>query len=57
MIAAGEDIASVSKHMGHANAGTTLSLYTHFLPTMRRLEGTVLDRYKVAAAKLEIIVA
>jgi integrase len=46
MIAAGEDIGSVSKHLGHANPGVTLAIYTHFLPKKRRLEGTVLDRQR-----------
>ncbi len=53
MIAAGEDIASVSKHMGHANAGITLGLYTHFVPKKRRLEGTVLDRHRVTTGQPE----
>jgi integrase len=53
MIAAGEDIASVSKHMGHANAGITLGLYTHFLPKKRRLEGTVLDRHRATVGQPE----
>ena len=53
MIAAGEDIASVSKHMGHANAGITLGLYTHFVPKKRRLEGTVLDRYRATIGQPE----
>ncbi len=53
MIAASEDIASVSKHLGHANAGVTLGLYTHFLPKKRRLEGMVLDRQKATIRQLE----
>jgi len=44
MIAAGEDIASVSKHLGHANVGITLSIYVHFLPKKKRLPGNILDR-------------
>jgi integrase len=46
-IAAGEDIASVSKHLGHANPGITLQIYTHFLPGKRRTEGNVLDSKKL----------
>jgi integrase len=45
-ISAGEDIVSVSKHLGHANPGVTLGIYTHFMPKRRRLIGTVLDRQK-----------
>ena len=44
MISSGEDIAAVSKHLGHANPGVTLSIYTHFLPGRTRTRGTVLDR-------------
>ncbi len=53
MIAAGEDIAAVSKHRGHANAGITLGLYTHFLPKKRRLEDTVLDRHRATIGQPE----
>jgi hypothetical protein len=53
MIAASEDIASVSKHLGHANAGVTLGLYTHFLPKKRRLEGMVLDRHEATIGQPE----
>ena len=52
-IAAGEDIASVSKHLGHANPGVTLGIYTHFLPKNRRLVGTVLDRQKATIRQLK----
>ncbi len=52
MIAAGEDIASVSKHLGHANPGITLTLYTHFVPRKRRLIGTVLDRKNATETQL-----
>ena len=52
-IAAGEDIASVSKHLGHANPGVTLGIYTHFLPKSRRIIGTVLDRPKATLRQLK----
>ena len=52
-IAAGEDIASVAKHLGHANPGVTLGIYTHFLPKNRRLVGTVLDRQKATIRQLK----
>ncbi|MBN2243845.1 MAG: site-specific integrase [Acidobacteria bacterium] len=55
MIAAGEDIGSVSRHLGHANPGVTLSIYTHFLPKKRRLEGTILDRQKASGGQMEAI--
>ncbi len=44
MIKSGEDIASVSMHLGHANPGITLSIYTHFLPGKRQQAGNALDR-------------
>ena len=44
MISSGEDIAAVSKHLGHANPGVTLSIYTHFLTGRTLTRGTVLDR-------------
>jgi len=43
-IAAGEDLASVSRHMGHADVGVTLTIYTHFLPKAKRFAEGVLDR-------------
>jgi len=48
MIAAGEDIASVSKHLGHANVGITLQIYVHFLPKKKRLAANILDRQKAS---------
>jgi integrase len=32
LIAGGEPLANVSKRLGHANAATTLSIYTHAVP-------------------------
>ncbi len=48
MIAAGEDLASVSKHLGHANVGVTLTIYTHFLPKAKRFTESILDRQEKA---------
>jgi integrase len=48
---AGEDIGSVSKHLGHANPGVTLGIYAHFMPKKRRLVGTVLDRQKATTGQ------
>ncbi len=44
MIAAGEDLASVLKHLGHVNVGVTLTIYTHFLPKAKRFTESILDR-------------
>ena len=52
-ISAGEDIGSVSKHLGHANPGVTLGIYTHFMPKRRRLIGTVLDRPKASIRQVD----
>jgi integrase len=43
-IAAGEDIASVSRHLGHANSGVTLTIYTHFIPKAKRYGNGVMDK-------------
>lgn len=51
-ISAGEDIGSVSRHLGHANPGVTLGIYTHFMPKKRRLIGTVLDRQKATTRQV-----
>jgi integrase len=47
-IAAGEDLASVSRHLGHANVGVTLTIYTHFVPKAKRFVGGVMDRASTA---------
>jgi integrase len=52
-IAAGEDLASVSKHLGHANVGVTLSIYTHFLPKAKRFTEGILDRKKANESQME----
>jgi site-specific recombinase XerD len=53
MIESGEDIASVARHLGHANPGITLSIYTHFLPGRRRRNGNVLDRVRANGGQTE----
>jgi integrase len=40
----GEDLAYVSRQLGHANPSITLSIYTHFMPRKRRRAANVLDR-------------
>jgi len=47
-IAAGEDLASVSRHLGHANVGVTLTIYTHFVPKAKRFARGVMDRAATA---------
>ncbi len=53
MIESGEDIASVARHLGHANPGITLSIYTHFLPGKRRQRGNALDRDRANRGQTE----
>jgi integrase len=43
-LARGEDLAYVSKQLGHANPGITLTIYTHFMPRKRRRVSNALDR-------------
>jgi integrase len=43
-LARGEDLAYVSKQLGHANPGITLAIYTHFMPRKRRKASNALDR-------------
>jgi integrase len=54
-IAAGEDLASVSRHMGHANVGVTLTIYTHFLPKAKRFTEGVMDRKMSNGCQMEPI--
>lgn len=44
MLAHGADIAYVSKQLGHANPGITLSIYVHFIPGKKSGTENVLDR-------------
>lgn len=53
MIAAGEDIAAVSKHLGHANVGITLTIYTHFLPKAKRRTSSVMDRSRANIGQMD----
>ena len=43
-LARGEDLAYVSRQLGHANPGITLAIYTHFMPRKRRRASNALDR-------------
>jgi integrase len=43
-LAAGEDLAYVSKQLGHANPGITLTVYTHFLRRTGAKGTSALDR-------------
>ena len=43
-LARGEDLAYVSRQLGHANPGITLAIYTHFMPRKRRRVSNALDR-------------
>lgn len=51
-IAAGEDPAWVSRHLGHANVGITLALYTHFVEGQKRQRTSPLDRADATGAQL-----
>jgi integrase len=42
-LAQGEDLAYVSRQLGHANPAITLSIYTHFIPRRRRSVSNALD--------------
>lgn len=44
MLAHGADIAYVSKQLGHANPGITLSIYVHFIPGKKSSKRNALDR-------------
>ena len=44
MIEAGKSIAYVSKQLGHANPGITMSIYVHFVPRKKSAENDALDR-------------
>ena len=43
-LARGEDLAYVSRQLGHANPAITLAIYTHFVPRRRRSTSNALDR-------------
>jgi integrase len=43
-LARGEDLAYVSRQLGHATPAITLAIYTHFLPRKRRRVSNALDR-------------
>ena len=43
-VANGEDLAYVSKQLGHANPAITLAIYTHFIPRKTQKTGNALDR-------------
>jgi len=43
-LARGEDLAYVSRQLGHANPAITLAIYTHFIPRKRRWSWNALDR-------------
>ncbi|HEX9284353.1 MAG TPA: tyrosine-type recombinase/integrase [Nitrospirales bacterium] len=43
-LARGEDLAYVSRQLGHANPAITLAIYTHFIPRKRRSASNALDR-------------
>jgi integrase len=44
MLAHGKDIGYISKQLGHANPGITLSIYVHFIPGKKTGTENVLDR-------------
>jgi hypothetical protein len=44
MLAAGADLAYVSSQLGHSNPATTLKIYAHWVPGMRRVTSAVFDR-------------
>jgi integrase len=46
-LAEGEDLAYVSRQLGHANPAITLAIYTHFVPRRRRSVSNALDRAKL----------
>jgi integrase len=46
-LAEGEDLAYVSRQLGHANPAITLAIYTHFIPRRRRSVSNALDRARV----------
>ena len=43
MLAAGADLAYVSSQLGHSNPATTLKIYAHWVPGVRRVTAAVLD--------------
>jgi integrase len=43
MLAAGADLAYVSSQLGHSNPATTLRIYGHWVPGVRRVTAAVLD--------------
>jgi integrase len=43
MLAAGADLAYVSSQLGHSNPATTLKIYAHWVPGVRRVTTAVLD--------------
>jgi integrase len=43
-LARGEDLAYVSRQLGHANPEITLAIYTHFLPRRQSRDRNALDR-------------
>jgi len=49
MIEAGKNIAYVSKQLGHANPGITMSIYVHFVPGKKSGENDALDRKGIAS--------
>lgn len=50
----GEDLAYVSKQLGHANPEITLAIYTHFMPRKRRRSTNALDRSVDAAKRINL---
>ena len=44
MLSAGADLAYVSSQLGHSNPATTLKIYAHWVPGVRRVTTAVLDR-------------
>jgi integrase len=46
-LAEGEDLAYVSRQLGHANPAITLAIYTHFIPRRRRSVSNALDRVRM----------
>ena len=43
MLSAGADLAYVSSQLGHSNPATTLMIYAHWVPGVRRVTTAVLD--------------
>ena len=54
MLAAGADLAYVSAQLGHANPATTLRIYAHWVPGVRRITPAVLDALNASKMQVEV---